>query len=106
MGYNGLLQPWKSAEAGMLEWKQKIATTLNSKRRKLNQPGCQIFDENWLLVHNYRPLPNDEFTRQRAGWHLNALFQEVSDDIRDFDTVFVHSGDFLFRWQMGELCLA
>jgi hypothetical protein len=106
MGYNALLQPWKSVEAAMLEWKQEIATTLNSKRQKFNQTGYQIFDENWLLIHNYRPLPNDEFTRQRAGQHLNNIFLKASDDTRDFDAVFVHSGDFLFRWQMGELCLA
>jgi hypothetical protein len=106
MGCNALMQPWKSVEVGMLEWKQEIATALNSKRQKFNQPDYQIFDENWLLIHNYRPLPNDEFTRQRAAQYLNDLFSEASDDTRDFDAVFVHSGDFLFRWRMGELCLA
>ena len=52
MGCNALLQPWKSVEAKMLDWKEEIATTLNSKRQKFNQTGYQIFDENWLLIHN------------------------------------------------------
>jgi hypothetical protein len=105
MGYNALLQPWESVEAGMLQWKQEIAVTLNTKREKLNQTGYQIFDENWLLIHNYHPLCNDKLTQERAGQLLNDLFFEVSGVTRDFDAIFVHSGAFLFRWQMGELCL-
>jgi hypothetical protein len=106
MGSNALLQRWKSADEVMMEWKQQIGEALNSKRQKLNKPGYQIFDENWLLIHNYRPLPNDDFTRQKAGQHLKELFSEASTRLRDFDIVFVHSGDFLFRQQMGELYLA
>jgi len=106
MGYNAILQVGTSPEAKMLEWRQEIATTLNSKRQKFNQVDYQVFDENWLLIHNYRPLPNDEFTQQRAGQLLNCLFLEASGVARDFDTIFVHSGVFLFRWQADELCLA
>lgn len=106
MGYNALLQPWRPVEAGMLEWTQKIDTALNSKRHKFNRLGYQMFDENWLLIHDHSPLPNDEFTQKRAGQHLTRLFRAAPDVARDFDTVFVHSGDYLFRWRKGELELA
>jgi hypothetical protein len=106
MGCNALLQRWKSADEVMLEWKRQIDTALKSKRQKFNRSGYQIFGENWLLIHNYRPLPDDDFTQQKAELHLNELFGEPSNHARDFDVVFVHSGNFLFRWKMGELYLA
>jgi len=105
-GCNGLLQPWKSEASTMLDWLETIRAALNSKREKFNKMNFKKFDENWLLIHNHRPLPNNKFTEQLAAQHLNNLFNEVSNFASNFDTVFVHSGVFLFRWQKEELCVA
>lgn len=106
MGVNALLQPGRSPETGMLEWVERIQAALNSKRLKFNQADYRKSEENWLLIHEHFALPNDEFTRQRAEQLLTNLFLTPTPVARDFDAVFVHSGDLLFRWQNGALELA
>ena len=106
MGYGAILQPWRPVEAVLLDWKRKIGAVLSSKRQKFNQTDYQVFDRNWLLIHDYPPLGMHDLTQLLAEQHLSALFGEQSTPARDFDTVFVHSGDFLFCWHEGELLRA
>ena len=106
MGYGAILQPWRPVEAVLLDWKRKVGTVLSSKRHKLNQTDYQAFDRNWLLIHDYPPLAMYDLTQLLAEQHLSALFGEQTIPARDFDTVFVHSGDCLFCWHEGELLRA
>ena len=101
-----LSSQWKRTEKSTLEWKDKIAKALKSKRKKYNQSDYQIFDENWLLIRDDPPLPALDLMEGRARRNLQALFLESSGVARDFDIVFVHSGQYLFRWHKGELHLA
>ena len=87
----------------MTEWAERIRVALTSKRQKFRSGGYRKCDENWLLIHEHFSLPGDEFTCQRAGQLLTNLFLAPSIIARDFDAVFVHSGDLLFRWQNGIL---
>lgn len=97
---------WRKTDEANSEWKQKIASRLRSKRDRLNQPGYQLFDENWLLIHDFPPLPAWSETEHWAGSYLKGLFSETPDVSKDFDIVFVHSGQYLFRWKEHELGLA
>lgn len=101
-----LSSQWKKTEDSALEWKDKIANALKSKREKYNQSNFQVFGENWLLIRDNPSLPASELWEGRAWRHLNNLFREASGVARDFDTVFIHSGQFLFRWRNQELHLA
>jgi hypothetical protein len=98
MGYNALLQPWKSVKSARLDWTLKIEARLDSKRRKFNQPDFRVFEKNWLLIHDYPPLPTDDHVRSQVEEHLSHLFRKQSALARDFDTVFIHSGNYLYCW--------
>src|ERR1035441_101560 len=106
IGYGAILQPWRPVEAVLLDWKRKTGAVLSSKRQKLNQPDYEVFDRNWLLFDDYPPLSMHDLIQLRAEQHLSALFWEQSTYARDFDKVFVHSGDCLFCWHEGELLRA
>jgi hypothetical protein len=38
-----------------------------------------------------------------AQRHLREILSSAPEVARDFDTVFAHSGPYLFRWRDGEL---
>lgn len=97
---------WSKEDEARLDWKNKIAACLRSKRKKLNQSGYQMFDENWLLIHEFPPLPASVKTENWAGQYLRAIFSETPGVSKDFDSVFIHSGQYLFRWHKQELNLA
>lgn len=96
---------WKDSEQAMCDWRDKIASRLDSKRSKLSKPGFQHFDQNWLLIHDEPGLANDAFTHDRACRHLAALFAAPFTGARDFDTVFLLSDRYLFRWHEQQLSL-
>ena len=98
--------PWKKVEDDWLDWKNKIAARLKSKRKKYNQSGFQIFDENWLLITDFPPLPKIPLIQKRALRALTIVFSEALECPRDFDTVFFRSGQYLFRWHKKELQLS
>ncbi len=97
---------WKNSEYCHLDWKNKIAATLESKRKKFIQTDYQLFDENWLLIHDVPSLPNNLYTKEWSSRYLNNLFLETLSVSRDFDSVYVHSGNYLFRWYQKGLDLA
>jgi hypothetical protein len=96
---------WKDAEQEMRDWHDKIASTLKSKRANLAKPGFQLFDQNWLLIHDEPGLANDTFTYDRACHHTAALFSAPFAGARDFDAVFLLSDRYLFRWHQKNLTL-
>ena len=121
------LVSWKKSAECNLDWKNKIAMRLKSKRKKFNQANYQTFDENWLLIHDFQPLPSSSEMNQDGNWmlihdsppllasteahlwagqHLKSVFSEAPDVSKDFDTIFVHSGQCLYRWHNRQLHLA
>jgi hypothetical protein len=103
MSGGAILQRWSPVQTRMLNWKCKIASALQSKREKLCQPGYQVFPENWLLIHDFPPLPVDRLIFDLARSHLNHLLASPTTLTRDFDKVFIHSGEWLFRWFRNSL---
>jgi hypothetical protein len=102
MGHIGnlsLTTPWKKVSDAMLEWRQRIANALKRKRMSYNHPDYQIFDQNWLLIHDYQ----EWITEDLAIAHLAQIFGQVSGVERDFETVFIQSGEYLFRWHQQTL---
>jgi len=96
---------WKDSEQDMRDWRDKVASTLERKRTKLGHPEFQLFDQNWLLIHDEPGLANDTFTYDRACRHAADLFATPLTDARDFDTVFLLSNRYLFRWHQQKLTL-
>jgi hypothetical protein len=89
---------WVKTSETMLGWNDRVAAILKRKRLKYNQPGFEIFDENWLLIHQYPPSQIDVYTWFLARQCLKEIFSKPKNEERDFDTVTIHSGDYLFRW--------
>jgi hypothetical protein len=96
---------WKDSEQVMRDWRDKVASTLERKRAKLAKPGFQLFDQNWLLICDMPGLADDMFTYDRACCHAAAIFEAPFAGSPDFDTVFVLSGRYLFRWDQQKLTL-
>ena len=90
---------------GMTAWLGKVSKALDSKRTKLNQPDFQLFDENWLLIYDFPFLANDVLARDQASQLLAGLFVKVPTADKDFDTIFIYSGRYLFRWSENKLVL-
>lgn len=98
--------PWQDEEDYMIDWRVKVAQSLQAKRMRLNQPGFQLFDENWLLIQDEPGLADDvDFTNERARRHLAIVFCGPTTTTSEFDTVFVSSRRHLFRWSGNRLTL-
>ncbi len=97
-----LTSEWSSVEEQMCDWQGKIEKPLVQKRLKLNRDFFEKFSQNWLLIYDFPPLGNDEISYNRAVLYLNALFAQPRKGI-DFDTVFLLSNYYLFRWRDRKL---
>lgn len=95
---------WKPQEEYLTDWIEKIERRLCAKRQNYNQPGFQIFAENWLLIHDSPGLSRDEPTRDGAIQRLQHLLAQPSNVQRDFDVIFVQSDRHWFRWRRPQLC--
>jgi hypothetical protein len=90
---------WQSCEDEMCDWQDKIALALEAKRERLNRPGFRLFEKNWLLIYDHPGLSNDPLTFNEAPKLVSRVFSTPSNHRLDFDTVFIVSGRYLFRWQ-------
>jgi hypothetical protein len=95
---------WSSAEQQMRDWQHKVEKSLVRKRLKLNSDSFEKFSQNWLLIYDFPPLGDNEISYRHAVLYLNALFAQPRKGI-DFDTVFILSNHYLFRWRDGKLDL-
>jgi hypothetical protein len=94
---------WQPVEIGNRHWKAKITRSINTKRQKLNRPGYNLFPENWLLIRDLPGLPLDWLRGVRAVDDLLEVLPIQVPRQRDFDTVFIQSGAWLFRWTEANL---
>jgi len=94
-------QVWKSIDTQMIERWERIADALQIKRSKFSD--FQIFDENWLLIRDPLPFAYDALERKLARQHLAGIFSQSSKNEKDFDAVFIFSGQYVFRWFRGKL---
>lgn len=95
--------PWKSCEQEMTDWGDKIARSLSAKRVRLNQPTFQKYSKNWLLIYDQPGLPNDTLTYEQAPRYLTGLFAAPPKHHLDFDSIFLLSRRYLFRWRENKL---
>jgi hypothetical protein len=89
---------WTSAEEQRRDWGGKIAKSLVRKRLKLNSDSFEKFPQNWLLIYDFPPLRNDDL----AVHYLSPLLGQPAKEV-DFDTVFILSNYYLFRWRDKKL---
>lgn len=76
-------------------WCEDVRKAWDTKRKKLNEPDYQRFDENWLLIWDNEGLSDDYST-------LTNIQSEVlrtpffATDLDEFDHIYVLSGNFTF----------
>ena len=80
----------------MQDWIAKVGGMIERKRAKLNEPTFQRFDKNWLLVDDETGLDPYDFVFEDAWNLLLDYFTKPLAGTIDFDTAFIHSGDFFF----------
>jgi hypothetical protein len=97
-----LTSEWTSADEQMRDWERKVAKSLVRKRLKLKSDSFEKFSHNWLLIYDFPPLGNDKNSYNRAAHYLSSLFAQPTK-AADFDTVFILSNHYLFRWHGGKL---
>jgi hypothetical protein len=93
---------WFSVAERMRDWRGKIENSLVKKHLKLNRDFFEKFSQNWLLIYDFPSLLNDEISYNRAVLYLNALFAQPRKGV-DFNTVFILSNHYLFRWRDRKL---
>jgi hypothetical protein len=93
-----LASEWPTVDEQMRDWQDKIEKALVQKRVKLNCDFFEKFSRNWLLIYDFPPLGNDKISYQLAVLYLNALFSRPHKGF-DFNTIFVLSNHYLFRWR-------
>jgi hypothetical protein len=82
------------------DWAAKFGYALTNKRKRLNTPGFEKYSENWLLLVDFLGFL-DVSDREPAMSSLNELFSTPCSN--DYDVIFVHSEQFLFRYESGML---
>jgi hypothetical protein len=97
-----LTSEWTSAELQMHDWQRQIAKSLSRKRGKLNSNFFEKFSQNWLLIYDFPSFGRSEMSHNLALLYLSALFAQPFKGV-DFDTVFIVSNYYLFRWCHGKL---
>ena len=81
----------------MRDWRGRIEKSIQQKRLKLNQNLFEKFSQNCLMIYDFPSLLNDQITYKRAVLYLNELFTQPHNRV-DFNTVFILSSHYLFRW--------
>jgi hypothetical protein len=93
---------WKPSMQRWREWKEKNAHVITKKRRRLNTPGFEKYSRNWLLVVDCLGLL-DVSDYEQATRCLAEIFSTPCPDAEDYDVIYVHSEQLLFRYASGEL---
>jgi hypothetical protein len=97
-----LTSEWSSVEEQTRDWRGKIAKPLVEKHLKLNRDFFEKFSQNWLLIYDFPSLLSDNISYNRTVLYLNALFAQPRKGV-DFNTVFILSNHYLFRWRDRKL---
>ena len=96
-------QPWKGIDTIMVEWRERIAVAIQTKRTKFRMSDFQKFDENWLLIRDPVPFDFDGRELKLASEHLAGIFSKSPGSQEDFDAVFIHARQYVFRRFQGKL---
>lgn len=96
------LSQWKPFHEVLNDWGTKIFLSVNTKRKKLNREGFRIFPTNWLLIDD-QPGIVTAFEFSAYSQILMRVFMSRPVVSIDFDTIFIISGDHLFRLEKNNL---
>jgi hypothetical protein len=81
--------PWAGDRAER-EWALFIHSVIDNKLEKLNRPGFEVFESNWLAIYDNLPLPHIHLAD--AITYLRPLLEDRWLRTPGFDTIFVEHG--------------
>ena len=95
--------PWESVADGAEHVARKIFESIRLKRQKFHSPGFDKFDQNWLLLTDYRNPFSDYITDSILTQHLLTASQRSDAIGNEFDRIYIFYGPRCFRLQNGQL---
>jgi hypothetical protein len=91
--------PWENIFEGAEHVARKIFESIRLKRQKFHSPSFDKFDENWLLLTDYRNPFSDAITDDVLARHLLLASQHSGAIGTEFDRIYIFYGSRCFRIQ-------
>ena len=95
--------PWEDIIESAEHVVRKIFENIRLKRQKFHSDAFQKFDENWLLLTDYRDQFSDWITDDILAQRLSVASQQGDPIGREFDRIYIFYGPRCFRLQQGKL---
>src|SRR4029077_13160084 len=95
--------PWEDCIEGAQHVLRKILESIRLKRQKFHSPTFHKFDENWLLLTDYRNPFSDVITDEALTRYLSATLQSSDAIGIEFDRIYIFYGPRCFRIRGGKL---
>lgn len=95
--------PWEDVIKGANHVVRKIFESILLKRQKFHSPTFHKFDENWLLLTDYRNPFCDFITFDILAKRLSDASQQSDVVGTEFDRIYIFYGPNCFRLQQGKL---
>jgi hypothetical protein len=89
--------PWEDSIEGAEHVARKIFDSIRIKQQKLRSSTFERFDENWLLLTDYRNPFSDVITDEILARQLLAAIQRDDTIGTEFDRIYVFYGPRCFR---------
>ena len=99
-------RPWKNSNELLNNWGNQVYNLIAGKRDKLNRPGFRLFPQNWLLLHDEPGIFDVPHIANPSLEVLKLVLKSNPALPHNFNTVFILSWDFLFRFQNGGLYMS
>jgi hypothetical protein len=94
---------WESVADGADHVSRKILESVRVKRQKFHSPRFDKFDQNWLLLTDYRNPFSDHITDAILAQRLSAASQHPDAIGTEFDGIYIFYGPRCFRFYKGKL---
>ena len=98
-----MVGPWESVADGADHVSRKILESVRVKRQKFHSPRFDKFDQNWLLLTDYRNPFSDHITDAILAQRLPAASQHPDAIGTEFDGIYIFYGPRCFRFYKGKL---
>ena len=98
-----LNSPWEDIADGAEHVVRKIFESIHLKRQKFRSADFEKFDENWLLLTDYRNPFSESITDSILAQHLLPASRRTDTIGSEFDRIYIFNGPRCFRLQKGKL---
>ena len=98
-----LNSPWEDVADGAEHVVRKIFESIRLKRQKFHSADFEKFDQNWLLLTDYRNPFSESITDSILAQHLLPASHRTDTMGSEFDRIYIFYGPRCFRLQKGKL---